>query len=69
MKIVFEFNDDEEDLARMAFRGRDYAAATEDFDMWLRNKWKYSELTDEQNALIEEVREQFYDSFGKLLDY
>jgi fructose-1,6-bisphosphatase len=69
MKIVFEFNDDEQDLAEMAFKGKDYALAASDFDTWLRNKWKYSDLTDEENKLIEEVREQFYDSFGKLLDY
>lgn len=69
MKIVFEFQDDEQDYAEMAFRGRDYYCAISNFENYLRSKWKYDDnLTEDQQKLIEEIRLEFYNTFGKLLD-
>ena len=68
MKIILEFNDDEIKQAEQAYRGADYAMAIEDFRNLLREKIKYSDLTEEQAKVYAHIWDMFHVNFKGLLD-
>ena len=68
MKIILEFNDDEVKQAEQAYRGSDYAAATSDFQNYLRSKRKHGEYSEETQKVVEEIEQAFYDIFEGLHD-
>ena len=64
-KCTIEFNlpEEEEDL-RIALQGRDIRLAISDFlNVYLRNKIKYEEITEEERAIYSSIRDQFLESF------
>ena len=63
-KCTIEFNlpEEEEDL-RIALQGRDIRLAISDFlNVYLRNKIKYEEITEEERAIYSSIRDQFLES-------
>lgn len=68
MKIILEFNDDEVKQAEQAYRGADYAMAVEDFRNLLRDKIKYSDLTEEESKVYAHIWDSFHITFHGLLN-
>ncbi len=56
--ILFYDLPEEADEFDLAYQGAKLACIIEDLDNYLRAKIKYSELTDEQEALYQEVRDK-----------
>ena len=52
---------EEKDDFVMASRAADYYLALYDIEQAIRSIWKYEDLTDDENDLIEKVRAKFYD--------
>jgi len=68
MKIILEFTHEEAKQAEQSYRGPDYAMAIEDFRNLLREKIKYSDLTEEQAKVYAHIWDMFHVNFKGLLD-
>ena len=61
MKAILEFTlPDEQDEHTLALKGGRYYCALYDFSQVLRNHVKYVTHTDEEYALVEKLRDEFY---------
>jgi hypothetical protein len=67
MKIILEFSDEEARQAEQAYRGPDYALATEDFRAYLRDKRKHGNLSEEAQLVVIEIEQVFFDTYEGLL--
>jgi hypothetical protein len=62
MKATLEFNlPEESEEFELARNGAKLSCAVSDFQNYLRSKIKYDELSDEQLAVYEEVREKLFE--------
>lgn len=62
MKAILEFDlPEERDLFDMSVRAASTAFAIDQFGVFLRNKRKYQELTEEQLKLCTEIEEKFWE--------
>ena len=68
MKIILEFTDGEEQLAEQSYRGPQYAIAVEDFRNLLRDKIKYSDLSEEQAKVYAHIWDMFHVTFRDLMN-
>jgi hypothetical protein len=69
VKIILEFNDDEESIADMAYKGPKLVLAAEDFAEHLRTTIKYNEnLSAEELRVYTRLQERFYSCFQGLLN-
>jgi hypothetical protein len=61
MKVIFEFQrpEDNEEL-NLHLKASDYHSALYDFSLFLRNKTKYENLTEEEHKRYVSVKEEFY---------
>lgn len=57
MRTTLEFNDDELELATMAFNGAEAFFALNAIDQWCRNQIKHYDLSDETKKALDTVRE------------
>ena len=56
MKTTLEFNDDELELANMAFNGAEAFSALHAIDEWCRQRAKHHEISDETEKALDMVR-------------
>jgi len=59
MQINITYDSKEEALTAM--NGGKYLASLQDYDSYLRNKLKYTELSDEKQDAFVEARQQLFD--------
>lgn len=57
MKTTLEFQDDEIELATMAFNGAEAFSALHAIDSWCRNRAKYHEISEETEKALDIVRD------------
>ena len=68
-KLILEFDALEEQReAAHAVNGLKYYCALSELDVLLRNKLKYGPLTTDQENILLEVRDRFYEITEGLLD-
>ena len=68
-KLILEFDALEEQReAAYAVNGLKYYCALSELDVLLRNKLKYGPLTTDQENILLEVRDRFYEITEGLLD-
>jgi phage shock protein A len=60
MKITLAFNEEERSEALAAMQAMDYRLALDDLDNFLRSKIKYSDLTEEVENALQEVRDHLH---------
>lgn len=61
-KVIMEFNlPDEAEELKDAQNGTNYSIQLDNFANFLRSKLKYSELTEEQYAIYEEIRSKLWE--------
>lgn len=68
MKITLQYEDDEKDLAVIAMNSLDLNRAVNDFRQYLRNRWKYTEGSDEVMEERDIIYKEFHEIFGEFLD-
>lgn len=68
-KLILEFDAREEQReAAYAVNGLKYYCALSEIEVLLRNKLKYGPLTTDQETILLEVRDKFYEITEGLLD-
>ena len=67
MKIILEFGEGEEELARNSYNGPQLHGAGVDFDNYLFRYKKDQELSDTTLAHIDEIHKEFSTLFSGLL--
>lgn len=71
MKVTIEFNDEERDDLQTALDGYKWKLVAWDMSQKLREYLKYTELTDEEYAIVEKIKGDFFeflDDYGLKLD-
>lgn len=68
MKIILEFTHEEAKQAEQSYRGPDYAVAVEDFRNLLREKIKYTDLTEAEAKVYAHIWDSFHITFDGLMD-
>lgn len=58
-KLEFQLPEEQEDF-ETAQKGWHYRIIIEELDNYLRSKIKYSELTEEQHAIYDEIRSELW---------
>lgn len=67
MKIILEYGPGEEWEAEMAYKGKDFAAASECMRNYFRNRRKHADLSGEALEALEHAETAFFDYFEGLL--
>ena len=66
-KAILEFSlPEEQSEFNTCNKAGDYRAALYDFANYLRNQLKYSDLTEKEQVIFEEIRDKFYITVGDL---
>lgn len=71
MKVTIEFNDEERDDLQTALDGYKWKLVSWDMSQKFREYLKYTELTDEEYAIVEKIKGDFFeflDDYGLKLD-
>lgn len=71
MKVTIEFNDEERDDLQTALDGYKWKLVAWDMSQKFREYLKYTELTDEEYAIVEKIKGDFFeflDDYGLKLD-
>lgn len=71
MKVTIEFNDEERDDLQTALDGYKWKLVSWDMSQKFREYLKYTELTDEEYAIVEKMKGDFFeflDDYGLKLD-
>ena len=61
MKVTIEFNDEERDDLQTALDGYKWKLVAWDMSQKLREYLKYTELTDEEYAIVEKIKGDFFE--------
>lgn len=71
MKVTIEFNDEEREDLQTALDGYKWKLVAWDMSQKFREYLKYTELTDEEYAIVEKIKGDFFeflDDYGLKLD-
>lgn len=69
MRGILEFNLPEERADfELAQKAQDISYAASEFDTWLRNEIKYSNKSESENKIYQELRDRFLEYFHGLID-
>lgn len=61
MKVTIEFNDEERDDLQTALDGYKWKLVAWDMSQKFREYLKYTELTDEEYAIVEKIKGDFFE--------
>jgi hypothetical protein len=71
MKVTIEFNEEENEDLQTALDGYKWKLVSWDMSQKFREYLKYTELTDEEYAIVEKIKGDFFeflDDYGLKLD-
>ena len=71
MKVTIEFNDEEREDLQTALDGYKWKLVAWDMSQKFREYLKYTEMTDEEYAIVEKIKGDFFeflDDYGLKLD-